>query len=187
MKPFFALLSLILLSPISFAGFEQTPQTLENTELNIHPLGNPEHPTLILLGGGPGFTSWNLQPIQKSLVDLNWQVFLWDMRGLGENKHLPAANSIASWINDIEAVRKHSQKEKVTLLGHSWGALMAMLYAREYPNHVNRIILLNPVDPEKSSMQALTEAIHQRNLKELNQRWDDDSAWENTIETQPDA
>lgn len=178
--------TLLLISAQSFAAFTSPHADIGEPALKIHPIGETSSKTAILLGGGPGFTSWNLEPIQNTLVELNWQVYLWDMRGLGENSALSAANSIDDWIKDIESVRQHSGKNTVTLIGHSWGALMAMLYAREHSEHVERIILLNPVDPEKSSMQALTEAIHKRNLEELQQNWDDDSAWDNAIETQPD-
>src|SRR5262249_11297304 len=34
--------------------------------------------------------------------------------------------------------------ENVTLLGHSWGALLALEYAAAHPERVRRIILMNP-------------------------------------------
>jgi proline iminopeptidase len=179
----------IMLSSISvkaYAEFSTPVKKFQSNsdDLTFHSIGAVDAPIAILLGGGPGFSSWNLEPIQKQLANNGWHVALMDMRGIGENKQAlnNSLESVNLWVQDIEALRTHLQRHKITLIGHSWGALMAMLYARKYPENIHRMILLNPVDPEKSGMQALTENIHLRNLQELNQNWDDEAAWDNTTE-----
>lgn len=116
---------------------------------------------VLLLGGGPGFSSWNLTPIQSHLA-ANHRVLRMDMRGIGQNSQqnsVVPANLIEQWITDIENLRQHEQAAQFILIGHSWGALMAQLYAREHPHRVQRMILLNPVDPELTAMQNLVERI----------------------------
>ena len=182
---------LISLPLISWAQFTTSPQSYDSQQSTLlyHQMGEKNAPHLLLLGGGPGFSSWNLEPIQQQFADLGWQVTLMDMRGIGENRDAlsPQQNSVTTWVEDIEQLRQTLNTEQVTLVGHSWGALMAMLYARQHPDKVRHMMLLNPVDPEKSGMQALTESIHQRNLKELNQGWDDDSAWDNEVKPMSSA
>lgn len=187
---FFASLMLFTLTNQSALAAFTTPAITivsNHSELKLHIDGNGQSGTAILLGGGPGFSSWNLEPIQSSLAKQGWKIALMDMRGIGENAETsnPNHTQLDAWIADIEAVRMHLAVDKITVIGHSWGALMAMLYAREHSDKVAHMILLNPVDPDKSAMQALTEAIHLRNLQELNINWQDDAAWDNQIETQP--
>lgn len=115
---------------------------------------------VLLLGGGPGFSSWNLTPIQQHLAT-NYRVLRMDMRGIGQNKQQEAVprDLINQWIKDIDRLRQHEQAAQFILIGHSWGALMAQLYAREHPHRIQRLILLNPVDPNLSAMQNLVERI----------------------------
>lgn len=153
-----------------------------------HPPGGAALPVAIVLGGGPGFTSWNLQPVQALIGAQGYKTLLMDMRGLGENAHLPTAPAhiVAQWVADIEHLRMAQGARQVTLIGHSWGALMALLYARHHPEKVAQIVLLNPVDPEKQAMQHLTETIHERNRQQLAASWDDESAWNNAVPSQID-
>lgn len=136
--------------------------------------------TVLLLGGGPGFSSWNLEPIQKQIAQMGWPTLLMDMVGIGENDHWQPNPVITTWIQQIHQVLRHAtaSSDSVVLVGHSWGALMAMLYQRAHPERIVKVILLNPVDPGKQAMQNLTAEIDQRNRQEQKKPWDDDAAWE---------
>ena len=45
-------------------------------------------------------------------------------------------------IDDIEAARKKLELEKIAIIGHSGHALMALEYAKKYPNHVSHVLLI---------------------------------------------
>ena len=175
-----------LVSGFALAGYtsSKTTTSFSNQPLHYHLLSHQESadvakPIVFLLGGGPGFSSWNLEPIQRFIHSQGFDVVLMDMAGIGENRHIPSQSPIKTWIKQIELVREQlSDRKKVILIGHSWGALMALLYLRESPEYVDRVILLNPVDPQKRSMQHLTAEISARNLSENGIPWDDESAWE---------
>lgn len=116
--------------------------------------------TVLLLGGGPGFSSWNLTPIQHYL-SADFRVLLMDMRGIGTNKHpddQPDA-LLQQWLADLEDLRRYEQAGQFILIGHSWGALMAQAYAQAHPTRVQRLILLNPVDPELTALNDLSQQI----------------------------
>lgn len=161
-KPYFYGLSLIL--GVIWSSTAK-PEILERSflsgdqTLTYHLQGQHQN-TLLLLGGGPGFSSWNLTPIQQHLA-ANHRVLRMDMRGVGDNHqpHKFADNVIDQWLKDIENLRQHEQAAQLILVGHSWGALMAQLYARAHPHRVQRLILLNPVDPDLTAMQNLVERI----------------------------
>jgi len=59
---------------------------------------------------------------------------------------------------------------------------MAMLYARAHNDKVSKLILLNPVDPEKAARQHLTEEIQSRNEQFTETDWSKDEAWSNEVD-----
>lgn len=181
----FLSIALWALSQTAFAAFTTPSEKLANQKLTFyyHSLGKPTNGTVLLLGGGPGFSSWNLEPIQKWIASNGYEVFLMDMAGIGENQKAANKNYINTWVNQIHLLLARKTKQKTILIGHSWGALMAMLYLKHYPDSAEKLILLNPVDPEKKSMQFITAEIHHRNLQETHASWDDETAWEHNTDT----
>jgi len=155
----------------------------QQQKFSYHVKGEINAPKVLLLGGGPGFSSWNLEPIQTKIAAMGYRVFLADMLGIGENRHLNPQPVLNAWVEQLDTLltQQLNAGEKVILVGHSWGALMAMLYAQSHNNKVAKIILLNPVDPEKAAMQNLTDEIHLRNQENVNVDWDSDQAWSNEI------
>jgi proline iminopeptidase len=55
----------------------------------------------------------------------------------------------ALMVDDLEAIRQAFRIDRMTLLGHSWGAGLAVLYAARYPGRVRRLILVGPIAPRK--------------------------------------
>jgi proline iminopeptidase len=99
---------------------------------------------IIVLHGGPSFDHHYLLPDLDRLAD-TYGLIYYDQRGRGKSaEHVqPAEVSIQSEMDDLEALRAYFQLESVTLLGHSWGGLLAMEYAIRYSEHVSRLILMN--------------------------------------------
>ena len=113
-------------------------------------------PTVYLIGGGPAFTTWNLQSIQNRLRS-HYRVCRWDMRGVGDNAGLavePQVSVLSQWIRDMQDVLP---QEPVTLWGHSWGALQILLFAEKSPERVRKLILSNPVDPALLSLEQIEQ------------------------------
>ena len=123
-------------------------------DIRIHCLGRG--PPVYLIGGGPAFTTWNLQPVQK-VLSTDYRVCRWDMRGVGDNAGLklrPQVAALSQWLEDMEAVLP---QEPVVLWGHSWGALQVLLFAKHYPERVGQLILSNPVDPALRSLEHIEQ------------------------------
>jgi pimeloyl-ACP methyl ester carboxylesterase len=119
-------------------------------KVNCQGKGRPVY----LIGGGPAFTTWNLEPIQQQLRD-KFKVCRWDMRGVGDNAMMyidKDAPVLMQWIQDMAMVLP---QQPVILWGHSWGALQALLFAKHYPERVKALVLNNPVDPELRSLENI--------------------------------
>jgi proline iminopeptidase len=113
--------------------------------------GNP----LIVIHGGPGFTQDYLLPQMDALAENNLVIF-YDQRGCGKStgEISPETINLKTIVDDLEAIRRAFNFEKISVLGHSWGGFIAMNYAITYPEHLDKLILSN-------SMPASSEGLAQ--------------------------
>jgi proline iminopeptidase len=59
---------------------------------------------------------------------------------------LEKALGLGAQIADIERIRQILGEEKLILVGHSWGGFLASLYAAEFPERVEALILVSPAN-----------------------------------------
>lgn len=118
-----------------------------DVEIGGMQLGRGNRP-LIILHGGPGLDHRYLRPALDTLADGHWVIYM-DQRGSGlsDTELTPERINFDALLQDIERVRVWTGVEKVDILGHSWGTALAMHYALRYPESVNRMVLVSPVEP----------------------------------------
>jgi proline iminopeptidase len=97
---------------------------------------------LVLLHGGPGASHDYLLPYLIPLAKNNRLVFI-DERGSGKSTKLddPAGYTVENMADDVEAVRSALKLGKVSMLGHSYGGVLAQAYALKYQEHLTHLIL----------------------------------------------
>lgn len=110
---------------------------------------------LLVLHGGPGFGQEYLLPGMAALA-ANHSVIFYDQRAAGNSTGdiTPESMAMTQFLADLEAVRQSLHLDKVSLLGHSWGALVAMHYALAHPERLNHLILVSAM-PASSEEYAL--------------------------------
>jgi proline iminopeptidase len=59
-------------------------------------------------------------------------------------------------------VRQHFHLESPALLGHSWGAVLALEYAVRHPERVSHLILMNPAPASASDLAVFRKAYAQK-------------------------
>jgi len=76
-------------------------------------------------------------------------LIFYDTRSRGRSSKITDASRIGMniEISDLEALRLHLGKEKVSLIGCSYLGAMVILYANEYPDYVKRVIQVGPLPP----------------------------------------
>jgi proline iminopeptidase len=116
-------------------------------------------PPLVLCHGGPGL--WDMfEPVAPVLAEMA-AVVRWDQRGCGRSPRR-GPYSLARFIADLDAVRQRLGGPAVGLLGHSWGATLALLYTLRHPDRVGRLIYVSGTGIEPGSTWKLA---YQHNLR----------------------
>ena len=115
----------------------------------------------MLCHGGPGL--WDMfADLAAMLADLR-TVHRWDQRGCGRSQP-GGPYSIDRSVADLDAVRRHSGAERVALLGHSWGAQLALRYALDHPDRVSRLVYLSGTGLSADSWRDAFHAASDRRL-----------------------
>jgi len=125
-------------------------------------------PVLVCHPGGPGFSAAYFGDLaalweQFTLIMLN-------PRGTGgsERPRDPRAYQIDDYVSDLEDLRRHLGLERMLLLGHSHGGVVAMAYAAAYPARVRRLVLASTLARFGPEQEA---AMHQGMEKRSSQPW----------------
>jgi proline iminopeptidase len=149
----------IWLVPPSQPADSDTWQVESGIELAHFAVG--EGRNVLIIHGGPGmpFT----QPLSglESLTS-DFRFHYYDQRGCGESTRpidrfdspnmyenmtaLDRTLGLGAQIADIERIRQILGDDKLILIGHSWGGFLASLYAAEFPEHVEALILVSPAN-----------------------------------------
>jgi len=89
-----------------------------------------------------------------------FRLIYYDQRGRGRSADqvLPEEVTITSDTEDLNRVRQHFHLESVALLGHSWGAVLALEYAIRHPDRVSYMILMNPAPASATDLAAFRKA-----------------------------
>jgi proline iminopeptidase len=101
-------------------------------------------PPAVVLHGGPGAHHDYLLPGFDALAH-DRELIYYDQRGGGQSP-VPRETPVG-WrehVADLEELRRQWGLERLTIIGYSWGGLLAQLYATEYPNPVGRLALVSP-------------------------------------------
>jgi len=101
-------------------------------------------PTVVALHGGPGASHDYLRP-QFDALARGRTILYYDQRGGGRSA--VAHDVPLDWrehVADLAAIASGSVAAPVTLLGFSWGGLLALLFAIEHPELVARLALVAP-------------------------------------------
>ncbi len=105
--------------------------------------------TVVLIHGGPALSSRYMRPLE-ALADPQRAVVSFDQRGAGaSSKPEPPNFSMDAYVADLEAVRADSGADRVVLLAHSWGGLIAWAYIQKHPDRVSGLILVGALAPTK--------------------------------------
>lgn len=146
-SPAMAVILIILIAQINL--FAQSHNTTGGSYANVNGVKiwyetKGEGDPVVLIPGGPGnshiyFTPW-FDELAKSHKVIYYDAF---GRGNSDRASDSAQYSFNRDVQDLEGLRKALGFNKWTVLGHSYGGMVAQAYALEYPQSVSKLILSN--------------------------------------------
>lgn len=124
---------------------------INGTQLHVESHGNPSDPLLFIIHGGPG-SDYRSMLNAKAFANHGFYVIFYDQRGTGLSKREDAGNfqgenAVQLFIDDLDALIAHFQiadTQKVFLMGHSWGAMLATGYINQHPHKISGAVLAEP-------------------------------------------
>ncbi|MCG8406853.1 MAG: alpha/beta hydrolase [Phycisphaerales bacterium] len=143
-------------------------------DIEIHHFSHGNGPPVLFIHGGPGFPMHQV-PAGLQRLAAQYKIHFYDQRGCGRSTKpfekftsgnfyqnmlaLDSTLGIGAQIADIERIRRLLAREKLVLIGHSFGGFLATLYAIEFPERVEALVLVSPADmivmPSKNDLFSL--------------------------------
>jgi proline iminopeptidase len=128
--------------------------------------GEGDKTPVLLLHGGPGSSSFYLEPLKELSQDR--PVIFLDQLGCGRSTRITDTTlmTIEKNVEQLEQVRKALKLEKFYLYGHSWGTMLGMDFYVKYPKGIQGLIFSSPLfstkiwtDDADTLIATLPEAI----------------------------
>lgn len=121
---------------------------VNGTLLHVQTFGQPTDPIIVMIHGGPGGDYRSLLEARSFSSD-GFFVIFYDQRGTGLSRREEAGqfDDVQIMIDDLDALIssfRQSPDQKVFLIGHSWGAMLATGYIDQYPGKIDGVILAEP-------------------------------------------
>jgi len=138
-----------------------------DVSLHVRMAGNPDSGcVLIAINGGPGLTSTYMLDLERQ-AGSDCAVVTYDQRGLGESSQPADPGSTASYTlrkyaEDVEAIRQAVGAERLQVMGHSFGGIIAMQYAILYPERVASLIFFGGGPPTWSDIEISQQRFSER-------------------------
>jgi proline iminopeptidase len=125
---------------------------------------------LVIVHGGPGASHDYFLPYLLPLARRNRLIFI-DERGSGRSQKLEDASgyTVENMVEDVEAVRQGLQLGKISLLGHSYGGVLAQAYALKYQRNLTHLILCSTFSSTRAMNQVFAR-MEQNMPAELRER-----------------
>ena len=163
------LVSFLFLLLIAFNGFAQKDGFVNSSDsaliyYSTFGTGQP----LLIINGGPGMNSNGFEQL-AIILSKKYQTIIYDQRGTGKstlNELDSSTITMKLMLDDVEALRKHFGIKKWSMLGHSFGGIVASYYATRYPQNIERIILSSSGGIDLELLSYVQSSINSKLSKE---------------------
>lgn len=100
---------------------------------------------LLMLHGGPGFTSYYLTALADSIAK-DRPVIIFDQLGCGRSDKITDTSlmNMQHHVDQVAALLKHLKIKEYDLYGHSFGTMLAMDFYLQHPENIRSVVLASP-------------------------------------------
>jgi len=142
--------------------------TIEEVRIFYLPVGLPDSYPLFVLHGGPGLDHTEMRPWMDPLADTFRLIYV-DQRGQGRSQRVdPATLTLSRLADDVTALAEALGCARYAVLGHSFGAFVALTHAIEHGSASHYIISGGTASFSKSlpEIQANLDTFEPEELRE---------------------
>lgn len=121
------------------------------------------HP-LLIINGGPGMNSDGFEGLAVSLSE-HFMTILYDQRGTGKSELKVLDDTTITMelmLSDVESIRKQMGFNTWSVLGHSFGGMVASAYATVYPDKIDKIVLSSSGGINLKLLDYFRESLHSK-------------------------
>lgn len=134
--------------PVAVHAFTSQRQPLEMTYMDVAPTGTANGRTAVLLHG-KNFCSATWAPTIETLAGAGYRVVAIDQIGFCKaSKPIGYQFSLSQLAANTEGLLEALDIEQAAIIGHSMGGMLAIRFALQHPERVERLILVNPIGLE---------------------------------------
>ncbi len=146
------------------SSFSQSEGTIdsEGSKLYYRVYGSGE--PLLIINGGPGMNSEGFAGLAITLSKNN-RAIIYDQRGTGRSVLKTTDSSTITMdlmVKDIENLRRYLHIDKWSILGHSFGGMLASYYATLFPQHIRSLILSSSGGIDLGLLSYVSTAINSK-------------------------
>ena len=130
-------------------------------------------PVMLFLHGGPGSPEAAFMKHFNTDIEKDFVMVYWEQRGAGKSwsKDIPVESmNMEQFISDTrelsQYLTKRFNKERIYIMGHSWGSLLGILTAWQYPELYLAYF-------------GIGQVAHQFRGEQISFEWDKEQAWKN--------
>jgi proline iminopeptidase len=126
---------------------------------------------LLWIEGGPGFPAHLARPDVDLIAD-RFRCYLVNAPGCGRTSPPmdPSGYSLEGHVEFFDAVRAGLSLDRVTLMGHSWGGLVAIAFAALRPGNVGRLVVIDGYAGEGSVSELSATSERERAFDRVRDR-----------------
>lgn len=135
----------------------------QEKNLYIKTYGNEKNKTIIFIHGGPSGNATLFEgATAKNLANKGFYVIAYDRRGEGRSTDLKATFTYEEAFQDLNLIYKKYHLKKAVLLSHSFGGLVATLYANKYPQNVSALVLAGALFSQQETYDHILNTLKRK-------------------------
>ncbi|WP_288446724.1 alpha/beta hydrolase [uncultured Chryseobacterium sp.] len=130
--------------------------TVNNRQVHIQELNRGAEQTVVLIHGMFSNLSiyyFNIAPV----LARHFHVVMYDLKSHGMSERFLDGYDLDNMSSDLIGLIDDLQLEKVHLVGYSFGGLIALKTALEYPDRINQLVVMEAPDPQDEKARNIID------------------------------
>ncbi|HEY0742419.1 MAG TPA: alpha/beta hydrolase [Chryseosolibacter sp.] len=152
--------------PVKFISLELGCEDVRMAYMDVKPRYRPNGKTVMLFHG-KNFGGYYWKDVISALVNGGYRVVVPDQIGFGRSSKPVIHYSFQLLASQNRKLLDSLDLEKVILMGHSMGGMLATRFALMYPHKVEKLILENPIGLEDYKVFVPYVSVEQQYQQEL--------------------